>query len=613
MLKMRGIRSDMFTSLLSSSSSHDLHRSASGSVDVSDMHGTWRSGSSSADAASLTGSRTPRKGTSESLDSTHSHHATPRRLGYGVGSSAGSWNSNSNQEISKHRSSSSNIDTVPGAARTLRDRENPGLGESPLAALSIPSYSPGKRFEASDTHSCSSDMERQFEEDDIVNSDPTMLEEDDGVSRLLPAATGKTKREKTWEYKRSPDMCASLAPLESMGMCRVDMDHVTFDVTRNYAGEASPPSTGDEDGGSPSRIESFDSLSDLAGNSNTFSRNGSSNWIGVATGGVTSIAHSTHPPSFSSSSFPHHRSHPHVQHTSHPHHPSPTHHCGSIDSGYSNDNSIDISSLTESSHTGMNDSLFTGPRFSIGLSARHHCNPEHSNIFMRPSGHFSPDSTTPVAREGQVELTIQTDDASLRDELEKTAMKRQESDASYVSSTAVRPPTARRRDTLDSSTTPVWPGGEGGSEGGDEDCENRDTLTRRKRSGAFSYHSSRTSVGDSSTLDTRESRGTTEREGRGGEEVRRLARERGRQVSGRTEGGEEDDVFGHGSKFGESDATTEGARDDVMCVGDDVPEVRVSCSSPPHLDSCWVPGCSDEEELPFICSDTCPVSVSITL
>ena len=578
------------------------------------MHSTWRSGSSSTDAASLTGSRTPRKATSESLDSTHSHHATPRRPGYGVGSSAGSWNSNSNQEISKHRSSSSNIDAVPGVARTPRDCENPGLGESPLAALSIPSYSPGKRFEASDTHSCTSDMERQFEEDDIVNSDPAMLE-DDGVSRLLPAATGKTKREKTWEYKRSPEMCASLAPLESMGMCRVDMDHVMFDVTRNYAGEASPPSTGDEDGGSPSRIESFDSLSDLAGNSNTFSRNGSSNSIGVATGG---IAHSTHPPSFSSSSFPHHRSHPHVQHTSHPHHPSPTHHCGSIDSGYSNDNSIDISSLTESSHTGINDSLFTGPRFSIGLSARHHCNPEHSNIFMGPSEHFSPDSKTPVAREGHVQLMMQMDDASLRDELEKTAMKRQESDASYVSSTAVRPPTTQRSDTLDSSTTPVWPGGEGGSEEAEEDWENRETLTRRKRSGAFSYHrhSSRTSVGDTSTLDSRESRSTTEREGRGGEEVRRLARERGRQVSGRTEGAEEDDVFGHGSKFGESDSMTEGTRDDVMCVGDDVmlaaevPEVMVS--SPPPLDSCWVASCSDEEELPFICSDTYPVSAPLT-
>ena len=500
-----------------------------------------------------------------------------------------------------------------------RGCDEAGLGESPLAALSIPSLSPGKRFEMSDTHSCNSDTERQLlvaEDNDVItNSDPTGLD-DDVIARLLPVATPrKVKREKTWEYKRSPEMCASLASLESMGMCRLDTDHVTFDVTRNYNGETSPPSTADEDVGSPSRIESFDSLSDLAGNSNTFSRNGSSN--SITTGGA-GISHHTHPPVFSSS-LPHHStsSHPHTQHSSHTHHhPSPTHHCGSIDSGYSYDNSIDISSLTDSSHTGNNDSLLTGPRFSIGLSAGHHCNPEHSNIFMRPSEQFPPDSKTPVAGDhGHMQLDIRTDDASLRDELERTAMKRQESDASYVSSTAVRPPTTRRSDTLDSNLTPVSPGGEGG----EEDGENGGTLTRRKRSGAFSYHgrASHTSAGDSSTLGSRDgSSSTLGRESRTGEDVRRLARERGRQVAGKTEAGEEDDVFGQGSKLGLSGEGVGG--DDVMFDGDDVvsgagvPEVRVSYSPPP-LDSCWIAGLSDDEELPVITSNTCLVSDSSCL
>ena len=216
-----------------------------------------------------------------------------------------------------------------------------------------------------------------------------------------------------------------------------------------------------------------------------------------------------------------------------------------------------------------------------------------------------------------MQLHIETDDASLRNELEKTAMKRQESDASYVSSTAVRPPTARRSDTLDSSTTPLWPGGEGGSEvGEEEEGENGGTLTRRKRSGAFSYHgrSSHASAGDSSTLDSRESRSTTttlEREGRSSEELRRLARERGRQVSsGRTDG-EEDDVFGQVTKCGPlvcNDVMCGG--DDVMLVAGEVPEVRVSSSSPPPLDSCWIAGCSDDEEELNNSTDTCPVSHS---
>ena len=485
------------------------------------------------------------------------------------------------------------------------------LGESPLADLSIPSCPPEIRDSPTDQQGST------VEDDVITNSD---------LLRLPVATDDPNKR--TWKYKKSKEMCASLASLESMGMCLLETDHVRFDVRRNYASDTSPPSTGEEDeeedeeeerdnGGSPCRIESFDSLSDLAGNSNTFSRNGSSNSIGV--GGVAGMSQAPPTGAPFSSSLPHHPSHPHQLHTSHLHR-SPTHHCGSIDSGYSYDNSIDISSLTDSSHTGISDSLFTGPRFSIGLNAHHHCNPEHSNIFMRPQEFSSETTTTPVTGD-TVAGTLAIDDDSLRDELERTAMKRQESSASYVSSTVARPPTTQRSDTLDSNTTPV------GAEGGCEEGEGGGTLTRRTRSGAFSYHGRR-STGDSSTLDSRGSN-TLERESsdvRTPEEVRRLARERGRQVVAGKEG--EDEVFGELTEEEGNPRVVDDYDDvirgenDVVCCGEvfwEPPEVLVNGS--PELDSCWIAGGEEEEEeeeegesssdewLPLlVSSDTCPVS-----
>ena len=484
------------------------------------------------------------------------------------------------------------------------------LGESPLADLSIPSCPPEIRDSPTDQQGST------VEDDVVANSD---------LLRLPVATDDPNKR--TWKYKKSKEMCASLASLESMGMCLLETDHVRFDVRRNYASDTSPPSTGEEEeeeeeerdnGGSPCRIESFDSLSDLAGNSNTFSRNGSSNSIGV--GGVAGMSQAPPTGAPFSSSLPHHPSHPHHPHTSHLHR-SPTHHCGSIDSGYSYDNSIDISSLTDSSHTGISDSLFTGPRFSIGLNAHHHCNPEHSNIFMRPQEFSSETTTTPVTGD-TVAGTLAIDDDSLRDELERTAMKRQESSASYVSSTVARPPTTQRSDTLDSNTTPV------GAEGGCEEGEGGGTLTRRTRSGAFSYHGRR-STGDSSTLDSRGSN-TLEREGssdvRTPEEVRRLARERGRQVVAGKEG--EDEVFGELTEEEGNPRVVDDYDDvirgenDVVCCGEvfwEPPEVLVNGS--PELDSCWIAGEEEEEEeeeegesssdewLPLlISSDTCPVS-----
>ena len=453
-------------------SSHELHHSTSGSVEVSgDLH--W--GSLSTDLPSLPTSHTH-----------HHHHKHPSDSldrGSRAPSSAASWSGSApnhahatptrHDVVNKHRSSSHPVSAVRRGGSEVGEGV---LGESPLADLSIPSCPPEIRDSPTDQQGST------VEDDVITNSD---------LLRLPVATDDPNKR--TWKYKKSKEMCASLASLESMGMCLLETDHVRFDVRRNYASDTSPPSTGEEDeeeedeeeerdnGGSPCRIESFDSLSDLAGNSNTFSRNGSSNSIGV--GGVAGMSQAPPTGAPFSSSLPHHPSHPHQLHTSHLHR-SPTHHCGSIDSGYSYDNSIDISSLTDSSHTGISDSLFTGPRFSIGLNAHHHCNPEHSNIFMRPQEFSSETTTTPVTGD-TVAGTLAIDDDSLRDELERTAMKRQESSASYVSSTVARPPTTQRSDTLDSNTTPV------GAEGGCEEGEGGGTLTRRTRSGAFSYHGRR--------------------------------------------------------------------------------------------------------------------------
>ena len=498
----------------------------------------------------------------------------------------------------------------------------------PTTSATVPFLlSPERYNDDSESRSSASEytMDRHLQaaDEEIENSDPV-----DDVAPL----PGATKQKPLWHYKRSTEMCASLASLESMGMCVVDSGHVRFDLARSYASPtngASPPSPTGDGLESPSRIESFDSLSDLAGNSNTFSRNGSSNSIGSSQPSNNSTQHPLLP-----SSLPQH-------HSTH-HHRSPTHHiCGSIDSGYSYDNSIDISSLTDSSHTGMNDSLFTGPRFSVGLNASHHCNPEHSNIFMNPSSEFSEESKTPVEQGSPVKLPshhVEADE-SLRDELQQTAMKRQESDASYVSSTAVRPPTTYRGDTLDSNGTPVGRESEvGGSEGGGGDC---DTLTRRRRSGAFSFHGrSSHASGDSSTLDSRTSStkdtASLERDGtlpRSALEVKKLVKQRRRQVAGVMDGEEEgeeeeeedEDVFSHFSKSPDPQETGrngiwgQGSRcnEDVCPAGvspcpPDVrvscspPEVRVSCS-PPSLPSCWLGGDSDPE-LAAITTGTCPVS-----
>ena len=436
-------------------------------------------------------------------------------------------------------------------------------------------FSP-ERFEYCETESSASGEQGLLAGEEERGGSPAGLGVEEEVSLL--------HGHHVWQYKKSKEMCASLASLESMGMCRLDTGHVRFDITRNYASPTngvSPPSTTTEeeeeesmDG--PLRIESFDSLSDLAGNSSTFSRNGSSNSIGLA-----------HPqPPLPSSS---HR---------HNHHRSPTHQiCGSIDSGYSNDNSIDIASLTESSHTGINDSLLGGPRFVVGLNS--HCNPEHSNVFMKPSNEFGKEPKTPVQQRSPVKVAanllhrhnnvIEVDE-NLQEELEKTAMKRQESDASSASMT-VHPPTTRRTDTLDSNTTTVAGSergsvcGEVGSEGGGDGW---DTLTR-KRSGAFSCHGRSSSTSEDYTAADSRTDGSrtgltgdaatvTSDSGRGGmsavKDVRRLARQRQRQLAGEREG--EDEVFETtlSIPFPHSE---DGVPQPVL------PEVRVSCSPPPLL------------------------------
>ena len=437
-------------------------------------------------------------------------------------------------------------------------------------------------------------------DEEIENSD--YAEE---LEPLLGAA-----KQPLWHYKRSSEMCAPLASLESMGMCQLDNEHLRFDLSRNYTSpidDVSPPSVTEEGLDSPSRIESFDSLSDLAGNSNTFSRNGSSNSIGPA------AAANSHPPLLSSS-LPQHPSH---------HHRSPIHHiCGSTDSGYSYDNSIDISSITDSSHTGMNDSLYTGPRFSIGLNASKYCNPEDSNIFMKPSNEFSGESETPMQSGDPMKLVSHVHieaDENLRDELERTAMKRQESEVSCVSTTA-RPPTTHGSDTLDSNSTPIAVSeGSGG----------QDTRTR-KRSGAFSFHSrsSRTSD-DYSTLESRaDSQKVASLEGeaaqpRSAVEVKRLVKQRKQQVAGDQRNEDvEDEVFSQFSKSPQDKPNSNGhwssppqLHDTKVCpTGVSpppcLPEVRVSCS-PPALSSSWNGGESDCD-LPANLTPACPVSGTCT-
>ena len=596
----------LYMYLLSSShSSQEFQHSASGSVD--DHHSSTCRSSSSTEAASLLGSRTPRlRAPTDSLDSNLSQHTTPKNSSRLL-STNGSWYANTTPSDTRQPSSVT-VETVSMAMMTPHDDEELRVPDATCGSGAF--LLPPERFEISDSHSSTSEMERHLlaADEEIANYDPL----GDDVT-ALPTTS---KESKTWHYKKSTEMCASLASLESMGMCQVDTDRVTFDLSRNYASptnDVSPPSG--EEVESPSQIESYDSLSDLAGNSNTFSRNGSSNSIGPAPSG-----NATQQPSLLPSSLPQHPSQLHR---------SPTHHiCGSIDSGYSNDNSIDISSLTDSAHTGMNDSLFTGPRFSVELSAGKHCNPEHSNILlMKHTEAFPAEARAAFAQRNALKSRITSarhlciDDESLRNQLEKTAMKRQESDASYVSSTAVRPPTTRRSDTLDSNTTPVRAESvDGGSE---EGCDGRGTLTRRRRSGAFSYHGRHSySSGDYSTIDSRED-GITPHDASMDAlhpktlvELRRIAKQRQRQVSGEREtvqgegeAGEEDDVFNFPRMPGGVDVCS---NDVDMCYGGvDVchsgvspcpPEVRVSCSpSPPPLPSRWIEGdtCSDSE-LPVV-------------
>ena len=362
-------------------SSHELHRSStSGSIHVSDLHNLHHSGSSdpppySSSSSSHLGNRTPRR--PQLSDSNHSQqHNSSHKKTSGLVSTTGSWHSphstniNATDDEPQHTFSSTEaVDKITMTTKNAReDTQLKATFDIPRSASGTTTMIPYS-LQMSDTHSNTSDIDRQL----LAVDDDLIYDEDDITS--LPMAT---KEGRTWQYKRSKDTCAPLASLESMGMCLLETDRITFDVTRNYASpteNVSPQSAPEDEMGSPSRIESFDSLSDLAGNSNTFSRNGSSNSIGPST--ATAANSSTHQEIPLSTSLPHQQSQHTHHHTSHTAglHRSPTHHhqhphhqvCGSIDSGYSNDNSIDITSLTDSSHTGMNDSIYTGPRFSIGL------------------------------------------------------------------------------------------------------------------------------------------------------------------------------------------------------------------------------------------------------
>ena len=301
----------------------------------------------------------------------------------------------------------------------------------------------------------------------------------------LPAAP-----QHQWQYKRSKETCAALPCIESMGMCRLDNNHLRFDPSQNYSSgrNSSSPPGGVGGAHSPARNASYDSLSDFAANSNFISRNGSSGSLGQA-----NPAHHPNPLASLSRFTPH--PHPTRPHSGHAHQT-----CGSIDSGY--DHSIDFSSLTGSSQsavtTGMNDSMFVAPRTTLGLNVGNHCNPEHSNVFMKPSNEFCKESVTPVQQDSLPRLSRQLplSGGSLEKELQATAMKRQESDASCVS-TLANPPTMRS-DTLDSGATPVWENGDGtgcgegeegrgGGEEGTQEEEEEEVFPQRRRSGAFSF------------------------------------------------------------------------------------------------------------------------------
>ena len=430
----------------------------SNSEETSELHSTYRSGGSSSNETTLLSSH--RSNGSQRKPPSLDH--SPKRA---------TWQSAAMADMRKPASS-----TPP----TREDTECRTHGSS--FHLSAPPL-----LAAHGAHGVPSLLPRSFDYCESQSSVSELNEEryleEEGETGDCPEPSSPATLHRPWHYMKSKELCASLASLESMGMCRVD-NGLRFDPSCNYSsgsgggGNAPTSPPGPVDGvDSPSRVTSCDSLSDLAGNSNTFSRNESSNSIG--------FVNSTHP------HLPlHHSVHRHAADS-----PTPLI-CGSIDSGYSYENSTDISSLTDSSHTGMNDSVYVGrPRFTIGLDVRNHCNPEHWNVFMNPSNGLCccEDSAVSVdvgklAKPSCLHIEV---DSKLEGDLQQTAMKRQMSDLSCVSTTV------RRSDTLESSTTPVASSedgrGEVWSEGGGGGKDS--TLPWRRRSGAFSY-SSRVSRSD---------------------------------------------------------------------------------------------------------------------
>jgi hypothetical protein len=235
------------------SSGHEFQRSASGSMDVSDMHSTCRSGSST-DAtvfSSLQGNRTPKKTPSDSLDSHHSHHSHSSHHSHHSHSSQHSHHSrNSHRKNSSSATAateddrqplSATIESVPVKIRIPRDTMQAALNvPQPTTSATVPFLlSPERYNDDSESRSSASEytMDRHLQaaDEEIENSDPV-----DDVAPL----PGATKQKPLWHYKRSTEMCASLASLESMGMCVVDSGHVRFDLARSYASPtngASPP------------------------------------------------------------------------------------------------------------------------------------------------------------------------------------------------------------------------------------------------------------------------------------------------------------------------------------------------------------------------------------
>jgi hypothetical protein len=234
-------------------SGHEFQRSASGSMDVSDMHSTCRSGSST-DAtvfSSLQGNRTPKKTPSDSLDSHHSHHSHSSHHSHHSHSSQHSHHSrNSHRKNSSSATAateddrqplSATIESVPVKIRIPRDTMQAALNvPQPTTSATVPFLlSPERYNDDSESRSSASEytMDRHLQaaDEEIENSDPV-----DDVAPL----PGATKQKPSWHYKRSTEMCASLASLESMGMCVVDSGHVRFDLARSYASPtngASPP------------------------------------------------------------------------------------------------------------------------------------------------------------------------------------------------------------------------------------------------------------------------------------------------------------------------------------------------------------------------------------